>query len=190
VTGAPYLDAGQRATAQHEAAHAVAAILAGLVVHRVTIHPTTTRRGIDGVTTTGYPDRVWPVRTSRHADRVVSAAGYAWEALILRSPVKGLRNSWGDRAAVTGWQWWTGVVVAAWWLRRPAVRRAVREVAATAHSARRGHVGGRAVERIAEELGLFPGHSIPDSCPGVLWPRITVRPRRLRPTAHAPRCSR
>ena len=170
----------ERDTAAHEAAHAVVAQIAGLVVHGVDVAPRTAHRGLCH---TGYPDPTWPVRTRLGAYAATSMAPVVFAMLrpsLRVGPRQAWRDSSADRADLNPLAVVVGLLQAALILRRRAVRAAVDQLAATLLASSTGRAKGRTVEAICTDLGIFPLRVLGHERPPVLRPTVSVRPRHLR----------
>jgi hypothetical protein len=147
--------------AGHEAAHAVVAVLSGMVLDRVSIAPTPEQRGVfDGLCVARHPrpGEDWPMPLAEEASDDVAAAGFAWEVRDgWRHVVRAAALSAGD------WHWMPslGALVAAVrrasvLLAQPGVRDAVLAVAQALVAAPSGEIGRDTVTRIMFEHGLLP----------------------------------
>lgn len=157
------------AVAHHEAAHGVVAVLVGHVLGRVDIAPSRAERarGVEGHVDHELPWVPWPIPLRRNSLAVICAAGFVWEATVLRH---GVRASWdaagGDRQ-ITGLPRFLLGAVTAWrLLRDQRVRAAVRQTVYAVRASRGGFVYGTTVAGICEHLGLID-QAYPDPDPDV-----------------------
>jgi hypothetical protein len=155
----------ERATCEHEAAHAVAALMLGLSIHRVCAYPDPNGRArrVAGLLVLGccdvrYPPRMgWPVETCPMADVLERAAGFAWEVYISQAG----DESWFTDQSVDRWCYSSADFAEAGQavgelFAHPEVAAAVREVADTIQQRRSGVIYGRTVARILYRRGLYP----------------------------------
>jgi hypothetical protein len=153
-----------RVTCEHEAAHAVAALMLGLEIHRVCVYPDPDSRArrVAGMLVLGYCDVLypphlgWPVETNPQADILQRAAGLAWEVYVL-----GLGDeSWLTGQSIDRWCYASedfaeaGKTISELFA-HPEVASAVREVADTLQQRRSGVIYGRTVARILHRRGLL-----------------------------------
>jgi hypothetical protein len=147
---------GSRIDAQHEAAHAVIAVLSGWCVARITIAPSRAERrerSVHGLADVYSPRKGAPcaVPLSPTADIDVSAAGLAWEWLR-SSEASAVTGAWraseGDREGFALPAFLTAVARVEQTLKRPDVARAVRIIADTLQSRKGGEIFGTTIERI------------------------------------------
>lgn len=150
-----------RQTAEHEAAHAVIAVLAGRVVHRASIAPPRAERAQwHGQVVHSAPETSVPLPRTGEID--VSAAGLAWELLATRKRVCDQelartrwclrRRAWqsarGDRHRHFLPLFLAAVVRVQRTLRRPEVAAAVAAVADAIQSRKSGEILGITVEKV------------------------------------------
>lgn len=170
-----------RVTAEHEAAHAVIAILSGFAVGRVSIAPSRRDRNhLAGVTYTGRKiisrrsDRnveLAPITETAQLDLFV--AGYAWELGPANLPERVAER--GADSDLYNWisfshersiaqvldaieQFDTAADRVADWLAEDSVSGAVRTVADRLCRGKSGEIWGTTVERICTACGLTPFH--------------------------------
>jgi len=151
-----------RQTAEHEAAHAVIAVLAGRVVHKASIAPPRAERAQwHGQVVHSAPETS-PVPLPRTGDIDVSAAGLAWELLATRKQVcpqqlagTRWRLRWGAWQSARGdrHRHFLPLFLAALTrvqrtLRRPEVAAAVAAVADAIQSRKSGEIHGITAEKI------------------------------------------
>lgn len=149
-----------RMTAEHEAAHAVVAVLSGMDVCEVTIAPPKRIRGhAFGFVAVFEPE--WPIPVTSSPTSMVDtyAAGLAWELLAARS-LRACREAWsgsaGDRESFTARGFAAGTVRATRILRRPHVAASVLEVADLLQSRKSGSIFGVTVERVLLRRSQVP----------------------------------
>jgi hypothetical protein len=160
---------GDRVTAEHEAAHAVVAVLSGLVVGPVTIAPSKADRArYAGMTWMGLPCQPWPIAQAPTAVIDAAAAGYAWEleadcdrihrAFRVSSWARG--RAWlhaaADRMPYRENDFHAAARRVRRVLRRPPVHAAVRQVADLLQERRSGTIHGTTVEQLCTRLGAIP----------------------------------
>jgi hypothetical protein len=168
-----------RETAEHEAAHAVIAVLTGRILYRMSIAPNEAERtewhGSVWCTETGMPPAPWADADLSGAGTIdVSAAGFAWELLTAQKQV---RSPLPENLLTQGvpWRDWNRAWAHAALdhrnqvepflaaadrvklvLRRPEVAAAVEEVADALQARKTGEFpGGTAVDKIV--LRHVPG---------------------------------
>jgi hypothetical protein len=162
--------------AGHEAAHAVVAVLSGVVVRRISIAPSRkTRKVFDGFCVTYLPQVPWAIPLSSTAGDDVAAAGFAWDLHALRAGCCAAGSRWTRwRHAVPHW-WRAWSLAAGDWvwmesqvtlvqsvrrvralLAEPAVRAAVEDVAAAVVAQPSGEILGTTVQQIMHRHGLIP----------------------------------
>jgi hypothetical protein len=157
---------GDRLTAEHEAAHAVMAVLCGHVVWRVTISPPKGYGDRDpfygpgclGLCEEHAPgDPLHPVPLSPTADIMIRAAGMAWECsttmheLVRRDPWPGTP----DQGSYTWDDWLDAIDDAQRVLRDSQVEAAVHAIADALEARKSGTVWGTTVEKLTHAAGLL-----------------------------------
>ena len=160
-----------RDTAEHEAAHAVIAVLSGLAVGRVSIAIPKAHRGrMTGYTELMYPAEQWHIPLRPGASLDVAAAGFAWQMLTLgpRDLLDPLdirfvwANAWaqatGDRRPWLRRHFLGAAARVALVLRRPDTRAAVHEVADLLMARKSGEIYGTTVEKVCRRRGLLPAN--------------------------------
>jgi hypothetical protein len=149
-----------RATAEHEAAHAVIGVLTGLVVGLVSVNPARNERArLCGYCQLHAPsDQHWPIPRTATAEIDTWAAGYAWEylvsawSLVYDAPdLAGYydRCSWPQDVFAEAVDHVAGI------LADPRVRQGVEAVADALMARKSGRLWGRTVVTILTRLQIL-----------------------------------
>jgi acetyl-CoA acetyltransferase len=151
-----------RATAEHEAAHAVIAVLNGRVVHRASIAPSRAERTDWHGLVEHFAPEESPVPLPETGEIDASAAGLVWELLGTRKQVsdqqlagtrwrqrrRAWQNARADRRQHLVLPFLAAALRVQSTLRRPEVAAAVEAVADAIQSRKSGEIHGTTVEKI------------------------------------------